>query len=86
MFGGQLKGTNFYALYDNIIFSFCTKDERDYFVFHAINNAKMIRFNTAYWLFVYEAYPIIEVKKAKGERKKKIKKWAKDYVYKRYLI
>ena len=86
MFGGQLKGANFYALYDNIIFSFYSKNERDYFVFNIANKAKPIRFNTAYWLFAFEAYPIIEVKKAKGERKRKIKRWVKLYDYQRCII
>jgi hypothetical protein len=81
MFGGQLKGTNFYALYDNIIMSFCTKEERDYFVFHIANKSKPIRFNTAYWLFAVEAYPLIEIKKAKGERKRKIKRWVRAHDY-----
>ena len=83
MFSGQLKGTNYYALWHNLIFSFSSKNERDYFIFHSVDNAKIIRFNTAYWLFSIETYPIIEVKKAKGERKKIIKKWAKEDGYKR---
>ena len=86
MLGKGLSARNYYAVYDKMIFSFCTKDERDYFVFHVADKSRPIRLNSAFYMSEFEHYPIIEVKKARGERKRKKRNWVKLHGYKWYVL